>query len=169
MASYLRTPMQSAMPLNSRQRDNSWILAWNKSSFLELGPHEAAPGIARSHIRDVLPGWGLERYEESAQLVATELLTNSIRAVRALLLPEPPPVRLWLLGAPSQVMVSVWDPVPAVPQPRNAEVYDESGRGLFIVTHYSANCGYFFPPPEYAPDFQGGKVTWAIVRTNPND
>jgi hypothetical protein len=157
------------VPLNSRQRDNNWILAWNKSSFLELGSYTTAPGIARGHIRSVLPEWGLERYEESAQLIATELLTNSIQAVRALLLPEPPSVRLWLLGAPSQLMVSVWDPLPTAPQPRTAGTHDENGRGLFIVKHYSASCGHYYPPTEYAPDFQGGKVTWATINTSPDD
>jgi hypothetical protein len=169
MTSYLHTPIQSAVPLNSRQRDNSWILAWNKSSFRELGPHETAPRIARAHIRNVLPGWGLECLEEPAQLIATELLTNSVQAVRALLLPDSPPVRLWLLGAPSQVMVSVWDPLRSAPRSRNAGADDENGRGLFIVEHYSAGCGYYYPPRQYAPDFQGGKVTWAIISASPND
>jgi hypothetical protein len=141
-------------------------LTWNESSFLELGPHETSPRIARGHIRNVLPGWGLERCEEATQLVATELLTNSIHAVRGLL-PEPPPIRFWLLGAPSQVMVSVWDALPTAPQPRTAGAYDENGRGLLIVQRYSTSCGCYYPPAEYAPDFQGGKVAWAIIGSVP--
>jgi anti-sigma regulatory factor (Ser/Thr protein kinase) len=142
-------------------------LAWKKISFLELDPHETAPGIARAHIRNVLSEWGLECCDEAAQLVTTELLTNSVQAVRAFLPQAPPPVRIWILGAPSQVMVSVWDPLRAAPQPRTAGTDDENGRGLFIVKQYSTNCGHYYPPAEYAPDFQGGKVTWATVSASP--
>lgn len=90
------------------------------------------------------------------------MLTNSINAVRAIAWAQPPAVRLWLLGAPGQVMVLVWDPLAAAPQPWTAGQHDENGRGLLIVRRSSIQCGYYHPPEQYAPEYHGGKVTWAM-------
>src|SRR5579859_5070569 len=133
MTAYPRTSIQPAAPPSSRQRDNSWIDSWPRRSFLELGPYKTAPGSARGHIRNVLPEWELGQHGESAELIATELLTNSLNAVRAAAWTRPPALRLWLLGAPLQVMVLVWDPLRTVPEPRTAGKDDENGRGLLIV------------------------------------
>jgi hypothetical protein len=69
-----------------------------------------------------------------------------------------PPVRLWVLGDASRVLVLVRDAVPVMPEARAAGEWDESGRGLLIVAELSAGWGCYPAPEHY-----GGKVTWAII------
>lgn len=156
-------PIQSAVPLNSRQRDNSWIMSWNRVSFLELGSDETAPGTARQHARSVLRDWSLEHHEELPQLFLSELVTNAVLAGRSRLWAEVPPVRLWLLSDSLQVLLLVWDALPGTPLARQAGTDEESGRGLFLVQQLSAAWGSYRPPRRYAPAHDGGKVTWAAL------
>ena len=165
MTSYLRTPMRSSVPLNSERRDNGWIMTWNRVSFLELGSYATAPRSARWHTSNVLRDWGLEKHEEVTQLIVSELVTNSVLAAGAHRWVEVPPVRLWLLGDSSRVLSLVWDALPGTPLPRRAGDDDESGRGLFLVQQLSAAWGSYRPPSGYAPEHDGGKVTWAIIGT----
>jgi len=92
-------------------------------------------------------------------------VTNSVLAARAARWPEVPPVRLWLLGDTSRVLVLVWDCSPGTPLPRKARDDDESGRGLFLVEQLSTAWGSYRPPRDYAPEHDGGKVTWASIGT----
>jgi len=167
MIVYPRIPIQAAIPLNSGQRDNRWIMSWERVSFLELGPYETAPGTARWHARNVLRDWGLERHEELAKLVLSELVTNSVLAGRSRPAVELPPVRLWLLSDSSRLLLLVWDALAGTPRPREAGPDDESGRGLFLVRELSTSWGCYRPPGGYAPDHGGGKVTWALIGTEP--
>jgi hypothetical protein len=128
-------------------------------SELELGALRQAPGNARLHAVNVLRDWGLRHLEESAALVISELMTNSVLATEraaggAAWLP---PIRLWLRGDPFGVYVLVGDTMLTAPEPRQADELDESGRGLaVIVAQLSAEWGWYATA--------GGKVTWALVR-----
>ena len=53
---------------------------WRLSSLLVRGALKTAPGCARLHVNAVLHEWGLERRAESAEVVATELVTNAMLA-----------------------------------------------------------------------------------------
>jgi hypothetical protein len=154
MTSYPRASVKPAAPPGTRQADNSWIVSWPRSSFLELGAYETAPGSARGHIRNVLPEWALGPHVESAELVATELLTNSINAARAAGWVPQPAVRLWLLGAPAQVMVLVWDPLGTAPQPRTVGRDGATGMRLRIRGHYGRGNGCAFPFCIHSPGSQ---------------
>ncbi|HUN33568.1 MAG TPA: ATP-binding protein [Trebonia sp.] len=138
-------------------------MSWERVSFLELGSYETAPGTARWHARNVLRDWGLERHEEVTQLILSELVTNSVLAAHARPWRQLPPVRLWLLSDSSQVLQLVWDALPGMPVPRKASHDDESGRGLFLVKELSAAWGSYRPARSYAPEHDGGKVTWASI------
>jgi hypothetical protein len=133
--------------------------AWPRRSHLELGAYPTAPGSARGHAGNVLREWRLSQFAEAAEVVVSELVTNSVLATQAARWPaRQPPVRLWLVSDGASVLVRVWDAVPRPPEHREAALDDESGRGLAIVAALSAQWGHHYPPPE-----TGGKVTWAHI------
>lgn len=155
-----------SVPPNRQQPDNRWLVAWNRRSFLELGSYKQAPGCARGHLRSLLAEWNLAQHDELAQLIISELITNSVISVRALRWVQLPPVRVWILGDASRVNLLVWDALPGAPQPRAAGPDEESGRGLFLVQELSAAWGSYLPPEAYHPAYAGGKVTWAMIGTS---
>jgi hypothetical protein len=92
--------------------DLRWSGGWERRDYLELGALETAPGSARGHVVNVLREWGLSILEEAAEMVTSELLTNSVKATRAVRWPGArPPVRLWLLGDHARACVLAWDAV----------------------------------------------------------
>lgn len=135
-------------------------------SFLELGAYRTAPGSARGHVRNLLREWRLDHLEEPALAVVSELIANSVAATAKVAWaadrPPAPSVRLWLLGGAAEVMVLVWDAVPAAPVPRAAGQLEENGRGLTIVAALSARWDFYHPsaPP-------GGEVTRALITAAP--
>jgi hypothetical protein len=159
----LAQPAAYSVPPNRQQPDNRWLLAWNRRSFLELGSYEKAAGCARGHVRNLLAEWNRRQHSDLAQLIISELITNSVVAVRALRWVELPPVRMWVLGDASRVNLLVWDALPGAPQARIASQDEEKGRGLFLVQELSAAWGSYLPPEAYHPAHAGGKVTWAII------
>jgi hypothetical protein len=95
--------------------DHRWSEGWERQDYLELGALETAPGSARGHVVNVLREWGLSILEEAAEMVTSELLTNSVKATQAVRWPGArPPVRLWLLGDRARVCVLAWDAVLAL-------------------------------------------------------
>ena len=156
-------PSAIAMPVipPHPQGDSRWLAGWERRDFLELGAQVTAPGAARGVIRERLGAWGLDGLTDAVELVATELITNSVAATRDFAWDGgEPPVRMWLLGGPASVAVFVWDGVPGTPLPRAAGDLDESGRGLGIVAALSRHWDFYFPPFPF-----GGKVTWAFITT----
>jgi hypothetical protein len=105
-----------------------------------------------------LTEWSLEEFKDAAELVVSELVTNSCAEIGKLAWPGARPrVRLSLHGGPSCIVLQVWDPILAIPVQRQAADDEESGRGLFLVGYYSASWGFY-----YTAEF-GGKTTWAII------
>jgi hypothetical protein len=139
--------------------DSQWLAGLPLRDFLELGAFPTAPGSARGHVINMLREWGLSGFRDVAEMIISELVTNSVLATGGVRWnAEQPPVRMWMLGDSSLVVVLVWDAVAAVPVPREAGEADESGRGLAIVAALSARWGYYHPPGRL-----GGKVTWALI------
>lgn len=137
----------------------SWLADWYRRDFLELGAVDNSPRTARGVIRERLPPWGLGHLVQVAELVATEMITNSIGATREFTMePRLPPVRVWLLGSDASVAVLVWDGVRHAPVPRAAGPGDESGRGLSIIDALSSQWDYYFPSLPFT-----GKVTRAFI------
>ena len=138
----------------------SWLAGRDWRDFLELGAVPTAPRTVRGVIRERLPLWGLGHLVEVVELVASELVANSVAAtVKARWEGKIPPVRVWLLGSDASVAVPVWDGVPRGPVRRDAGPGDENGRGLQIVETLSERWGYYFPSHPFA-----GKITWASIR-----
>src|SRR6266705_2642376 len=80
---------------------------WPRVSKLELGPLPTAIGCARDHAREVLIEWGLGHLLDDSVLLVSELMTNALRASRAL--PTPTPIVLRLLANDSQLIIEAWD------------------------------------------------------------
>lgn len=132
------------------------------SSHLELGPLITAPASARGHVVAVLKEWGLHELGDATELVVSELVTNAVRATRALDAPLPFSVRLWLYANRKRVLITVWDADPRPPVLRkDVDEWTESGRGLQIVEVLSGRWGWYEPPDT------GGKCVWCEIPRQP--
>jgi anti-sigma regulatory factor (Ser/Thr protein kinase) len=122
-----------------------------------VAEYPAAPRTvprARRHARDVLHAWGLDALAGTAELLASELITNAVRAsARA----GQPTVRLLLTRDGDGLRISVWDGAPGVPCRRPDPAGDaDGGRGLLLVESLSADYGTY-PSAGY------GKVVWCVI------
>ena len=129
---------------------------WPLQDFLELGALASAVPCARLHARQVLWEWGLTSLGESTELLVSELITNAVKASRAVT--QGSPVRLWLESDLAQVLILVWDASPQPPVRVNANGEAENGRGLILVEAISEQWGW------YGRDDSDGKFVWAIAR-----
>jgi anti-sigma regulatory factor (Ser/Thr protein kinase) len=130
---------------------------WPLASYLELVPLPSATPRARLHTRQLLQEWDLCDLGESAELVASELITNAIRASRSV--GGDHLVRFWLFSDRTRVVIDVWDTCPDPPQPAHTGPTDEDGRGLLLVEAMTTFWDW------YSRD--GGKVVRAILQFNP--
>lgn len=109
------------------------------------------PRVARATLRAVLVGHGLAELAYRAELLASELTTNSVRHTKG-----PAAMRLhWLHPV---LRVGVRDMSPDLPEPCLPERDAESGRGLMIldlVADRWGSCGI-----GDGPYGRGGKTIW---------
>ncbi|WP_200308310.1 ATP-binding protein [Streptomyces adelaidensis] len=114
------------------------------------------PGVARVTLRAVLDAHGLAQLTDRAELLASELATNSVRHTRG-----PASVRLqWLHPV---LRVSVWDmstDLPSMPgmSPRATGTHAEGGRGLLILDAVADRWGGC--PMGEGAGGPGGKTIW---------
>jgi anti-sigma regulatory factor (Ser/Thr protein kinase) len=128
---------------------------WPLKAALDLGAVLTAPGCARAWTREILWEWDAAELADDAELVASELVTNSVSACTG---PERAAIRLVLTQDQGELAVLVRDDAPSAPVAAQPGVEDESGRGLLIVEHLSDRCGWF-PLQGASP----AKVTWAVI------
>jgi hypothetical protein len=142
-----------------------------------LGALPTAPRLARSFTVVVLGGWKLAELAEDAELIASELCSNVVRAASG---PDGRPryddgrlPLLWLrlLADGSALRIEAWDTVATeagVPTPRRAAADDESGRGLELVSALSVDWGWDQLPgrDRPGPDLPGHAVkrVWALLK-----
>jgi anti-sigma regulatory factor (Ser/Thr protein kinase) len=129
--------------------------AWPRRSFLELGALPSAIPCARLHARQLIWEWGLDALSAKAELIVSELVTNAVQASRSL--PQPGPVRLWLLMGTNRMLILVWDASEQVPVRMAANAETEGGRGLLLVEVMSSQWNWYSTPEL------GGKIVWALV------
>jgi len=94
----------------------------------------AAVPCARGHVRAVACEQGLADVAAVAELLASELMTNAVRASRD-------PVRLWVICERRSVTVFVWDSSDGMPVRRDAEPDADGGRGLLLVETLASDWG----------------------------
>lgn len=134
------------------------------SQMTPLGALNTAPGCARAHLRDTLAEWGLTAYEEVAELLTSELVTNAVLASTD---EQGHPVYVnghmavvifRMIANRDGLVLEAWDLVPIPPVMRQVGVWDESGRGLFLVDTLSHQWAW-----KTAPHWPG-KCVWAELR-----
>jgi anti-sigma regulatory factor (Ser/Thr protein kinase) len=133
----------------------SWPRSWPRQTHLELGAYPTAPACARGHARSVALEWGLPGLADTAELLASELVTNAVQASCRLATPEIPVIRLWLACDQTSLMVHVWDASHEMPARQQPDPDDESGRGLMIIDTLAARWGSY--------ETHDGKVVWAAA------
>ncbi|WP_405715068.1 MULTISPECIES: ATP-binding protein [unclassified Streptomyces] len=125
---------------------------------LQLPQDPRAPGVARATLRNVLRVHGMRELTETAELLASELVTNAY-----LYSSGPYSLRLRDAGR-SRVRMSVWDTDPHIPAPfrwgaQAPEELAERGRGLYLVT-LRAECWGAYSVRAGGLPGQGGKLLW---------
>jgi anti-sigma regulatory factor (Ser/Thr protein kinase) len=103
-------------------------------------------------VRAVAREWGLANLADTAELLASELVTNAVQASAGLLSPV---VRIWLVSDQESVVLHVWDGCDEMPVCQHPGYDDDSGRGLMLVQALAAEWGAYRKPP--------GKTVWARV------
>lgn len=117
------------------------ISGWPLISGLEFGPLPGAVPCARLHTRLVLREWQQISLVETAELVASELVTNAIAATRAI--GSVCPVWLRLASDGSRTLVLVGDASPDPPRLIGPAGDTEGGRGLLLVEALSSGWGWY--------------------------
>ncbi|MER5783568.1 ATP-binding protein [Streptomyces mobaraensis] len=123
-------------------------------------PHDPrGPGIARVTLRAVLAVHGLEELADRAELLTSELTTNSVRHAWG-----PATVRLAWEHPVLRVSVADTGPyVPAVPPDPSAVALDAiRGRGMLILDLVAYRWGGF--PLGLPPAGPKGKIIWFELR-----
>jgi anti-sigma regulatory factor (Ser/Thr protein kinase) len=138
----------------------------HRQTWLPLGPYITAPACARSWARVVLGAWDLYELVETAELIVSELVTNSVQAVMSLDgkvrdASGTDVVHLRLHLVDKRLVIEVWDTISAAPAMKPADLDDESGRGLQLVDMLSDKWGWM------TVDNWTGKCVWAELSTLP--
>ena len=114
---------------------------------------------AREFTRITLQDWGMAGQIDVAELVVSELVTNSLRhgMLSARWMPGEHPIGLTLLRLDPYLMCMVTDPGRQCPVRIDSCASAESGRGLQVVESCSVRWGW-------EPIADEGKVVWALLR-----
>ena len=150
-------PARAAEPGSGAGRaGQDWPLV---STLPPLAALPTAPSCARGHVRAVSQEWGLPDLADTAELVASELVTNAVQASQRLGLRADlavvPVIRLWLVSDQISLVIRVWDGNDDMPVRRDADPGDTAGRGLMIVDSLARDWGTYRKA--------GGKVVWVML------
>ena len=130
-------------------------------THLELAALASAVPCARGHVRAVAAEWGLQELADTAELLASELVTNAIQASAMLRTAQTPVVHVWVSSDGSSMVIHVWDASAAMPvRQASTSVDDEGGRGLLLVETLSNDWGT-------CRRLEGGKVVWVLIAAKP--
>ncbi|GGS85612.1 SpoIIE family protein phosphatase [Streptomyces chromofuscus] len=125
--------------VRTRSLSPAQVASWS------LPSDRSAVRRARNLAARQLAEWGLDGLQDSAMVIVSELVTNSVRHSAG-------PIGLRLIR--HQVLtIEVSDANDCSPRLRNAQTADENGRGLALVAQLSRRWG--------SRPVRGGKVVWA--------
>jgi len=132
-------------------------------THLSLAALPTAPACARGHVRLVAHEWGLPGLAETAELLASELVTNSVQAYeRSNLRAQPaimPVIQLRLASDGHSIVIYVWDACDEMPARQNAGPDEIGGRGLLLVETLGKDWGTYRQAD--------GKVVWVSLPGDP--
>jgi anti-sigma regulatory factor (Ser/Thr protein kinase) len=125
-----------------------------------------SPATARSLSRTTLRDWGLDELADDATVVVSELVTNALRYGHPGARqhhPLPPatqqqPFLLSLVHHGPAVLCAVFDPGRDVPEMKEPDYFQESGRGLHVLQSLAESWGWTTPDRH-------GKAVWALLRS----
>ncbi len=131
----------------TRALDTAHVASW------DIPDDPTAVAHARDLAEHKLLSWGMEEATFTTELVVSELVTNAIRHADG-------PIQLRLIREPTALICEVSDNSSTSPHLRRARVFDESGRGLFIVAHLTERWG--------TRHGREGKTIWAELSSSPS-
>ena len=140
MAVGLRTTGDADEPRETMDSRCGWQLT--------LHPAGPAAGQARQATREVLASWRVAHLEETAVLLVSELVTNSVRHAAS----SGPELALRLQITNTALRIEVHDGDPRWPRPGAPAELDESGFGLVLVDALASKWGVC--------DTATGKAVW---------
>lgn len=113
-----------------------------------LEPTPQAPRAARELAAHACWEWDLPESATSAQVLASELVTNAVRHARTT-------ISFAVTLTPAQLRLSTrdWEPLPVRLQPPTET--SQGGRGLLVVDTVASSWGQV--------SLDGGKVVWAVL------
>ena len=123
---------------------------------MTLPTANGAVRLAREATRDALATWRLACLEETAVLLVSELVTNSVRHAR-----DSDAITLELQAAGTWLRIEVQDADPRWPQPRTPAEFDGSGFGFVLVDALAGKWG--------VRDTATGKAVWAELDEGQSD
>ncbi|MEV5750632.1 ATP-binding protein [Actinoallomurus sp. NPDC052308] len=134
----------------------------------------AAPGFTRTLLERRLKKWGYSHITDDATLVATEMVTNAMKATPG------QAIRFLCRWEHGGIYLAVWDSSPERPTPaRDVECalqdldvsedgFDQNGgRGLHIIDALAIEWGYRPDPVARETGRTGGKWVWARLTATP--
>ena len=129
-------------------------------SQLPFAALPSAVPCARLHVRSVCREWGLRSIADTAELLASELMTNAVQASEQLKaradLAIVPVVNLWLISDGLSLVIHVWDASDEMPALKDFNADNEGGRGLMLVEALGKEWGAYRKA-------EGGKVVWVMI------
>jgi hypothetical protein len=132
---------------------------WPRRPELSLAALPTAPSCARGHARAVAYEWGLADLADTAQLLASELVTNALQASQRLParadLATVPVIRLWITSDGVSMVIHVWDGSDEMPVVKDVAPDEENGRGLMLVATLGKDWGCYRKA--------AGKVVWVMI------
>jgi len=123
------------------------------SRQLSLPAAAEAAGLARRATREAVFSWGIAHLQETAVLLASELVTNAVNHARACTRT----MVLRLEVAQSTLRIEVEDADPRWPEPRRPVGLDETGFGFVLIKALAGNWG--------VRNTASGKAIWAELAT----
>jgi anti-sigma regulatory factor (Ser/Thr protein kinase) len=128
---------------------------WPRQTHLDLAALPSAVPCARGHVRAVATEWGLANLADTAELLASEMVTNAVQASDRLKITDTLVVRITVSTDRETLVIRVWDSSDSMPVSQEAEPDDDRGRGLMIIDALSAGWGLYREAD--------GKVVWATI------
>lgn len=126
---------------------------------LRLAAQPSAVPWARRLLSQTLGDWDLAELSETALLLASELVTNAVKAAACPAAGDGAggrrPIGFTMRFTGTCLLLEVWDASPAQPVLREPDLAAESGRGLCLVEALSSRWGQ--RPAD------GGKVVWCEI------
>lgn len=132
---------------------------WPLQTHLELAALPRAPGCARDHVRSLAYEWGVPALADIAELLVSELVTNSVQASERLKtradLATVPAIRVWTTSDGVCLVIHVWDASDQMPVLKDSAADAENGRGLLLVSALGKDWGAYRKAQ--------GKVVWVMI------